>query len=150
VGFFGKKEEDHGAQAEIYAGYGAGSATSEGNFGIFSSSSSLNLVQGDYERFFMQFNGGAFSKVVDAGIAVRTSYVVFYRFFDSQGNPAGGRLDRTFLEPVVFTRVGYKVIKFEMQLGLSLAVSGTASANFRQEPLIYNFGLRLMFNQKYD
>lgn len=118
---------------EIFGGAGMGWAEDQDNQGLFSRSDQRHLYQGAYQRLFVQPAVGLRSKIVDVSFATRFSYVNFSKFRHFQG---GNLLESesfgfTTFEPVLTISVGYKYVKYYMQMG-GIHPVGEGYSNFNK------------------
>jgi len=134
-------------RAEVFggAGFGSGSDDDSGGFTLFKSSS--DRYTGNYQRIFLQPATGIRSRIVDISVATRIAYVHFSDFmhFSNDRLLAGRSFGFSTIEPVLTLSLGYKSVKFYMQMG-SVSSLGNANdyrsvTNFIGEGGHFNVGL---------
>ncbi len=112
---------------EVFAGYGAGNVQASYDNGIFRAYSDANV-----QRFFIQPDVGLTTRVVDAALAMR---FVVVNARQNQFN-----LTRSFLEPAITIKLGYKYIKLVYQLGVSMPLN--SNNLIEQQPVITSLGIQ--------
>jgi hypothetical protein len=125
---------------EVYGGGGYGSTFNyeQDNSYLFWGESS-----GKYAKFFIQPNIGATSDIFDGGLSFRLCYVNYFDYmYYNDPWPAQHSL---FVEPVLTGKIGYKNVKFIMQLGFSFPVMMSSDV-VTFEPFILNVGLNFKIN----
>ncbi len=112
---------------ELFTGYGFGNMYARYNNGYFT-----DYRDAAMQRVFIQPDIGFSTAVVDGGLAMR--FVVV--------NARQGRLSitRSFLEPAVTLKAGFKYIKFVYQFGLSLPLN--ANDLMEQQPFVTSLGVQ--------
>jgi hypothetical protein len=125
-----------------FAGLGMGKANASDTYEFFGDHELT--AWGYYNRFFAQTSIGAATDFFDAGLCLRGSYVNFYRF-EYGSLEHNKNKDNFFLEPVLFARVGWKMIKVQSQIGFSYSV--TKNWDLDYQPIIFSFGLCFRLNK---
>lgn len=121
---------------ETFGGFGTGYGYAENKFYFISPVEVY--AKGYYNRYFLQTTCGASSELFDGGLSLRGSYVNFYRYSHSETDYDQSN-NQFLLEPVIFGRVGWKMVKFQTQIGLSIPLGDINIGNY--QILIFNLGL---------
>lgn len=119
---------------EAFAGYGIGSIRSHFEDSFFEEYSSANI-----QRVFLQPAVGLTTDVLDFGLASRFVMVNVYQRSVSR--------IAYFVEPAVTARLGFRYVKFSMQLGFSMPLDASA-VDFNYQPLLFSIGLHLRIGKK--
>ncbi|HPJ38749.1 MAG TPA: hypothetical protein PK253_08585 [Spirochaetota bacterium] len=125
-----------GVVTELYAGYGYAYSRTLSDEGP-----SPDVVEATYHRFYAQPALGFVDDYFEVGLAVRVLHLNAFEYHDySNGDtdPHSG----TFVEPVIFMRVGFRQLKLEGQLGASIIRSG----DIDYIPLIASVGILYSFS----
>ncbi len=125
---------------EIYLGGGYGESSSLGSSIFMHIVDTTLQTNSAFYRFFIQTNYGIKGKVVEAGIALRASFLHFKEI--KINGLSGNKLNDNFLvAPALFLRIGGPVIKLKAQISFSSLLS--SSNLFLYEPLIISVGIVL-------
>lgn len=126
---------------EVYGGGGYGSTF---NYELDNNLSIWGQSSGKYAKFFVQPNIGAVSDIFDGGLSVRVCYVNYfeYHYF----NDVWPASHNVFVEPVMTGKIGYKNVKFIMQIGFSVPVMLSSEDALTFDPFILNIGLNFKLN----
>ncbi|NVO02342.1 MAG: hypothetical protein HXX09_06525 [Bacteroidetes bacterium] len=121
---------------EAFGGGGLGNAASYVENGLTDV-----RANGEYSRFFIQPSIGKTSDIFDVAFSLRFGYVNLYNF-----NKEYQDLHFTpytyLIEPMTTFRIGYKYVKFFIQVGASFHTEPHFySSNI--VPIVFNFGLNL-------
>jgi hypothetical protein len=140
-------------RVEAYAGYGNGLLTRSSYYTHERDFSTR------YHRFFLQGAAGAGNHIFTAGGGLRVSMHTYYDFtapdpilryhvLDLDG-PAVDVQQETFVfvEPFINAEVGYRFIRFNMQLGSALQTSGQRIAG--NTPFYFSIGCTFHFSPAY-
>lgn len=137
---------------EVYAGYGQGRSEAIDHTHLIVVPEVLKkVVEGRFERFFVQASAGAgrqmFDGWIEGGVSLRAVQVRFYEF-KRMGTPNAEPQDRRgfFLESAVSLRVGSPNIQLEWQSGFSLPLQDATSRGFDVQPFFSSVGVRVEFN----
>lgn len=136
VGYF--KKVGRSGRLEVYGGMGYGSTTdNEENYSF-----SGDYAKGDYAKFFVQANIGSTSDIFDGAMSLRLcdAYFMNFRYLGLDY----GNENNIYIEPVLTGKVGYKNLKFIMQMGFSIPVQQSSVMSFN--PFILNIGLNFKIN----
>ena len=124
---------------DIYGGYGLGEAKTFDNVW-----DEATIINGNYTRLFIQpsitISAG---DVFDANLAIRSIFISMEKTTDSN---ASTRSSKTFLEPVLTLKYGWKYIKIINQLGLSLP---TSNIDYAYNPFILSVGVNFQFKSSW-
>lgn len=126
---------------EAYGGMGTGYGWAEVNYWWFGAQG--NSVKGYYNRLFLQTTFGAVSEYFDGGLSLRGTYLNFYKY-SSDGTTFHNSFDEYFIEPVMFSRIGWKYIKFQTEFGFNIHLGNSKFDDF--SPFIFNMGLIFNIN----
>ncbi len=146
---------DHTTVVELIGGYGQGNF--ENNYpnenNTFSSfkPKGTPIVKASYHKFFLQPSLGFHHDIYDLGFTSRLSLVDHYDIEEWVNGGArkapydiGGDL---FWEPGITVRVGYKLVKFQSQIGISWGISG--SPGYLDKQLWFSIGLHIDLEPDY-
>lgn len=133
VGYY-KKLSDKG-RFEIFGGYGFGNINVYTENAIFNSVTDVNS-----NKFFIQPAFGLSSKIFDFGFASR---FVFIKIHDDIVS-----YTRSYIEPALTVRVGWKQVKFAYQIGYSIPFNKDAIIEY--QPLMMSLGLHVNINKIFD
>lgn len=126
---------------EAFAGYGYGNVDVQINNSVGTS-----LVQASYSRFFLQPNLGFTSQMFDVGVAPRFVYVLM-----KPEQFQYSTINKFFVEPTGFLRLGFKYFYLTSQAGISIPLSGYESSDwFNYNPFIFSFGMQIKLFKIYD
>ncbi len=131
---------------EAFAGFGMGEAETLDEYTFFETDQSI-LAKGYYQRAFIQPAIGAVTPIFEGGLALRMCYVHFSRFVANDEEAVieeEVQEDNVFLEPVLYARIGWKWIKFQIQGGFSYPVS--KEIVFAHQPLLLSMGIHFHFD----
>ncbi|HEY9081737.1 MAG TPA: hypothetical protein VIN73_00235 [Vicingaceae bacterium] len=119
---------------EIYGGYGYGNSktTTEGIFGTTN--------KGNYSRYFLQPSIGLITLADEESGVTGSSYFAPRFCYVDFGSENRGY----FAEPVVGTRIGWRRIQVNLQMGFSVPAS---ELRIDHAPFIFNFGLSYVFKK---
>lgn len=119
---------------EIYGGYGFGNSktTTEGIFGTTN--------KGNYYRYFLQPSIGLVATADEESSLSGSSYFTPRVCLVDFGKSNQG----VFVEPVVGTRIGWRNIQANIQMGFSVPAS---ELTIDHAPFIFNFGLSFAFKR---
>jgi len=126
------------ARFECLGGYGFGQAETGYDFTFFQTNT--GVAKGLYDRYFIQADLGTSSNFdyVNMGIAIRGSYVNFYKF--TSGTEVYDKpQSNIYVEPAVFIRAGWKYIKFQFEFGG--CISTQDKPTFNCQPFLISVGL---------
>lgn len=126
---------------ELMTGMGTGSAYSNGTYSFANTTSSVKAT-GDYNKIFIQSNIGLETEVIDLGVSSRFGHAM-YSQFETDETVFNERRSATFWEPSLFTRLGWKGIKLEVQLGSSVPMKEEAQVEFDYQPFFFTIGLNI-------
>ena len=123
AGWFAPTET--GLTREVFAGAGIGRFRVLGESGKFDpSNEDLFITSGNYQQLFLQGNVGRNGKFLDRAAALRLSAFRYTDFEKFNGDGVPQSVARNHLgfyaEPALILRFGFKHIKAESQIGLSL------------------------------
>ncbi len=143
LGYYGKLKE--AGRFEVFGGYGYGDVKTD----VFWQPGWINYTNGYYHRIFIQPSIGAVTDVFEGSFSTRFVLVNMH-FRDGNGydSPANNSFN-TFVEPVFTTKIGYKYVKFVMQIGFSIPVNNNYNDYYNYQPFIFSMGANLKFGQKY-
>jgi len=130
---------------EIYGGLGMGEAISYDEYLFFEIPQALR-ARGQYHRAFLQTGIGASTDIFDGGFVVRAAYVRFNHFTADYLDDTLQKdvtEDNFYFEPVLYARIGWKWIKFQIQGGLSFPM--TEESVLEHQPFLINMGLAFHF-----
>ncbi|MCC6725357.1 MAG: hypothetical protein IT258_12695 [Saprospiraceae bacterium] len=134
IGTFGSFWENNCHQkimrAECYLGTGFGRASVVDDYpGFFSSDTTVYTYEGNYRRTFLQVGLGVRLKMVELSLATRFANVYFPRFTDYANGirTATGDYEFYTYEPAIRAAIGYKQLKFSLQLGFVESLTQDAS-----------------------
>ncbi|MCW8897133.1 MAG: hypothetical protein OQJ96_02330 [Flavobacteriales bacterium] len=119
---------------EIYGGYGYGNSrtSTQGIFGT--------INKGNYSRYFIQPSIGLITMADnESGVAGSSYFTPRFCFVDFGSDNKG-----YYVEPVVGTRIGWRRIQINLQMGFSLP---TSEVKIDHAPFIFNFGLSYVFKK---
>lgn len=124
---------------DIWGGYGIGNARTYDD--IWDVATTIN---GKYFRIFIQPSITiSASEAFDANLAIRP-VIVFMEKTTSSSAPT--RSSKTFMEPVLTLKYGWKYIKIINQLGLSLP---TSNLDYDYNPLILSVGVNFQLKSRW-
>jgi len=124
---------------DIYGGYGLGEAKTFDN--VWDEATTIN---GNYTRLFIQPSITiSASEAFDANLAIRPVFIFMEKTTDSN---APTRSSKTFLEPVLTLKYGWKYIKIINQFGLSLP---TSNIDYAYNPLILSVGVNFQLKSSW-
>ena len=132
IGYYKKLDEN--ARFEVFTGFGYGKIKAYTEFAFLN-----DYVNLESYRFFIQPDIGITNKIIDASFSTR--FIVFNTINNNIN------YNRMFLEPALTFRVGYKYIKFSVQVGYSFALS---SSIINYEPFIFSIGLHAKLFRNYS
>jgi hypothetical protein len=125
---------------EIYGGFGTGKAEGYYDNALVGS----QITDANYNRFFIQPGIGMSTGIFDGSFSPRVVFV--------QMNPKGPNFEtgnyNAFIEPVITSKIGYKYVKFIVQMGASFQL-GDQELTYEHQHFIFNFGINLNFGRKY-
>lgn len=124
-----------GIVTELYGGYGYGYSRTLSDEGA-----SPDEVEATWHRFYAQPALGFVDDYFEVGLAVRILYINAFEYHDYSSGDTDPRTG-TFVEPVLFMRVGFRQLKLEGQLGVSIIRSG----DIDYIPLVASVGLQYSF-----
>lgn len=128
------KKIDRNSVFETFAGCGAGRI--EGDF-IFNE----HNIKLSPKKFYIYPTLGHFSKYFDSAFSMR--FLSYHYFFYNSNN-----ID-FFVEPVATGKIGYKNLKFNIQIGYSFKMDNNEFIVYY--PLMFSFGAQINFkNKKYN
>lgn len=165
VGFFKALDSKKRAVFDVYAGYGNGRFKTLDEFYYDDQELPRNnfLLRTRFHKFFVQPSFGVSHKVVEAAFAPRISLVNFYDQYIGPNAFENNPEEKTnfmrmnnktvaFFEPTFTIRVGYRYVKWHMQLLFSTPLQdGAYSDNDGMgryfQPVALNSGVSLNFGQ---
>jgi len=115
----------------IYGGYGIGDLQARSSSSIFNNTSDVKL-----NRIFIQPEIGLVTDLIDLSYAMRIVIVGV--------NQDPLKYTRSFLEPAVTIRIGYKHVKFMSQIGYSVPFNATNLID--HQPFMFSIGLHTRLN----
>ncbi len=133
VGYY-KKLSDNG-RFEIFGGYGFGKIDAYTEYAIFDTRSDVNS-----NKIFIQPAFGLSSKIFDFGFASRFVIINIHDDIVSY--------TRSYIEPALTVRVGWKQVKFAYQIGYSIPFNEDAIIEY--QPLMMSLGLHVNINKVFD
>ena len=125
---------------ESYLGVGHGWSRAWDGFNLFTEDDE-DYVKGYFNKYFATTNLAFATTMLDAGFGARLAYVDFYSLVDERDNKLGSSRNAFFAEPMVFTRLGHGLIKYEMMVGLTLPVN--KKPRFDYDPMYISIGVHL-------
>jgi len=136
----------HWASVEAYGGAGFGSSSGKNTVATGGTETPL-YASGTYLRPFAQVDLALRSSAADFGIVLRGAYVA-YRFDTfSPSAPAPSRNQAgLFLEPALFLRAGWQMVKLEAQLGIVLPTDIDTAPNVVGNPFFLHVAVGLHFD----
>lgn len=167
VGFFKPMDLKKRMVFDVYAGYGNGSfKTLTANYED-NSSFPVNdyLLRTHFNKFFIQPGIGFSHPVIEAGFTSRFSVLKFYslysgaRAFGDDANRKANYMkigDKAlpFFEPAFTFRVGYKYVKFQMQLMFSVLMNDERYNDYEIseyfQPVAFGMGASVNIAHWYD
>lgn len=129
---------------EGLAGFGLGSGESVNNYKVLSSQELK--ATGSYNKAFLQGNIGLETGIVETGLALRLSQVSFSDFEVSGTSYDNGLSSGTFVEPAAFARLGWELVKLELQLGFNAPLQDDLRYDY--DGISASLGLQFNFNTK--
>ncbi|MFB6257170.1 MAG: hypothetical protein ABEH38_00635 [Flavobacteriales bacterium] len=134
-------ENGNAGVVEVIGGYGNGNAKNYSDFWTDQRAE----VKGSYHKFFVQPGVGYHHNIFDVGLAPRVSIIDYYEMKvlseDGALQPNWDRGTDVFLEPALTGRLGYKFVKLQMQMGLSIPVGSKPS--YQYQPFMFSIGLHI-------
>ena len=138
---------------EVYAGYGQGKIARQAQY-----TSSRNY-QSRYYRYFIQPAAGVGNHMYSVTGGIRFAYQRFYDFYSANPDLRYTIMDNSsrrdvekesmgFIEPFINGEVGWKYIKYNMQVGCTAQVMGGSVSGVL--PLYLSFGLVFNFAPSYS
>lgn len=106
------------AEVLVGAGLGTGKELVDSNTSF---EGELIFAKGDYSKFSIQPNVAFTTDFVVIGISPKLSYLSFYNFKTTKP-PEGKKMRSFFWEPAFFSRLGYKHVMIEVQVGSTKAL----------------------------
>ncbi|MBC8185000.1 hypothetical protein H8E88_28235 [candidate division KSB1 bacterium] len=138
VGYF--KKQGKNVVSEIYIGAGRGESSAKSDYEPISSMEVM--AKSRYYRFFVQSNVAFKSTWFEGGFCLRSCYVNFYELeFENKNYPYSKW--NTFVDPVLFMRLGEANLKFQVQYGYSIPV--TMNNPIEYVPFVAGIGLNIGF-----
>lgn len=128
---------------EMYAGAGTGKSISSDTWN--NKPSGQVRATGWYNRYFLQMDFGANTKIVGGGFAMRASYVHFIKI-DAENGREYRNVDAYFAEPTLFASFGSPYVRFTGQMGLSWPIVNRPE--FDWQPFVINFGISVNLGGK--
>lgn len=98
----------------------------------------------NYNRIFIQPGIGMSTGIYDGSFSLG---VVFVQMNPKEPNFETGNYN-AFIEPVITSKIGFKYVKFIVQMGASFQL-GDQELNYEHQHFIFNFGINLSFGRKY-
>ncbi|HWY10076.1 MAG TPA: hypothetical protein VN026_02065 [Bacteroidia bacterium] len=150
IGFYASPKEKKTC-FEVWAGTGWGSSAAKADKrGLFNRKG--DVVAGYYNRYFLQFDYGFRSKIVEVGFAIRGTYVNFTNLYNVTSDVSYRGLDNVYVEPAAFVRVGAPFLKFSFQVGGVIRTSAFSDINpkFTTQPFYLTVGAHLTLNRKWE
>jgi len=168
VGFFQPLDLKKRMVFDTYVGFGSGRfKTLDAAYNDDGSTGSINdyLLKTRFSKFFVQPSIGFVHPVFEAAFSSRVSVLNFYGLYlgnkvfedDSNRRDNFGRIGdrtRTFIEPAFTFRVGYKYVKFQMQLLFSLPVDDDTYSGYEVneyfQPVAVGMGASINIGRWYN
>jgi hypothetical protein len=122
---------------ETFGGYGFGKIKTNFDSNLWEWSSDVRT-----NRYFIQPAIGFSNSFFDGSFASRIVVVDLKQ--DSYRNTA------MFLEPVITAKLGYKYVKWMVQMGFSVPITPNGKINFEYEPFIFSGGIQIDLGRKFD
>jgi len=133
--------QGHDFKFEIFGGYGYGFGSTRFS-GNSSLSNNYDLLQGNYHKLFIQADVGIPTDYFDIGLSFRDANALYFNGKGvSNGNVTYFKENASFLESVLFTRFGYKYVKFTAQMGLSLPLNNAQHISQNYYAFMFNIGV---------
>ncbi len=131
---------------EVAGGYGNGKVKGYNSYW----SDDADIVTGRMHKLFFQPSIGATGDVGDVAFSPRLVWLDHYNIESNTDNKAlaNSKSFDAFFEPSITGRVGYKFVKFQAQLGLSLPVS-SSSVPYDYQPLLFSIGVHFDLERNY-
>jgi len=128
-------------RVESYLGAGHGWSRAWNGFS-FLNYNDETYVKGHFNKYFAFSNIAFTTSAIDAGIGMKLSYVDFYKLVNEEMDvDFGGTRAAYFAEPVVFTRIGFGLIKYEIMMGMTQPIG--KKPKFGYDPLFISVGIHL-------
>lgn len=168
VGFFKPLDLKQRMVFDVYAGYGNGRfKTLDKGYDNSTTPSNTNdyLLKTHFNKFFLQPSIGFVHPVIEAAFSSRFSVVKFYDLYTGAKafeNDANRKLNflqiqekaLPFFEPAFTFRVGYKYVKFQMQLLFSVPLNDDTyngyEINEYFQPVAFGMGASVNIARWYD
>lgn len=136
-----KGDDGNAGVVEVLGGYGNGTAKNYSDIWT----QTRGEVKGKYHKFFFQPGVGYHHDIFDVGLTPRVSVIDYYdmKILDDarQLRPQWNRGTDVFLEPTLTGRIGYKLVKLQMQMGLSFPMGNEPSYDY--QPFMFSLGLHI-------
>jgi hypothetical protein len=167
VGFFKPLDPKKRMVFDVYAGYGNGSFKTLSDDYSSSTDRSIPdyLLRTHFNKFFIQPGIGLSHPVVEAAFTSRISFLKFYSLYagprafendpDKKINYMSiGNKVLPFYEPAFTFRVGYRYVKFQMQLMFSMLMNDGTYGGYDLDdyfqPVALNMGVSVNVARWYD
>jgi hypothetical protein len=167
VGFFKPLDRRQRMVFDVYAGYGGGSfKTISSNYSPDNGGNKSDYVlRNHFSKVFIQPSIGFVHPVIEAAFTSRFSLVNFYnssmgpRAFENDDNGRENFMHINskpvpFYEPAFTFRVGYKYVKFQMQLQFSVPLNDENYSNYDInqyfQPVMFGMGASVDIGHWYD